>query len=479
MLRRATPVAFFIATAAVLLGAGCSRRPDPAPAAAGNGQAHEPAPAAPTNRVDVPPAVRQNLGITFAKVERRPVAQTVRVPGRFELLPDARREYRTMLAGRLELAVNQFDRVEEGTVLYRLHSPAWRELQREIAEAEAAIRTAVAASETIGPLREAHHLHEDALNQTVVIWSERIEQLERVRQAGGGKAEDLAQARATLAAARAELAEVMERDAELEAREREIAATLRSARSRVELLLSSASTLLGIPVAELTAEGGNGEPGPLWRRIDVVEVRATSPGIVESFALSNGAWADASSLVLTTVQPERVRFRAKGLQSDLGRLRDGLAASVAPPGGVGGAGEAGVMRGELAIGLAADPDDRTVDLYMTPREVSAWARPGVSALMEITLAGGRPELAVPLACITRDGLTPVMFRRDPRNPDVVIRIDADLGVDDGKWVEVRSGVREGDEVVLDGVYQLMLATSETERKGGHFHADGTFHAEDH
>jgi hypothetical protein len=39
-------------------------------------------------------------------------------------------------------------------------------------------------------------------------------------------------------------------------------------------------------------------------------------------------------------------------------------------------------------------------------------------------------------------------------------------------------VKVGDEVVLNGVYELKLATSSTAQKGGHFHPDGTFHAED-
>jgi hypothetical protein len=38
-------------------------------------------------------------------------------------------------------------------------------------------------------------------------------------------------------------------------------------------------------------------------------------------------------------------------------------------------------------------------------------------------------------------------------------------------------VKEGDEIVLGGAYQLVLATSGTAQKGGHFHADGTFHAD--
>jgi hypothetical protein len=134
------------------------------------------------------------------------------------------------------------------------------------------------------------------------------------------------------------------------------------------------------------------------------------------------------------------------------------------------------MRGELSLGLVADPDERTVDLLLTPDEVAPWARAGVSGFLEVDAEGaGGEELAVPLGAVIRDGLTPVIFRRDPKDPDRVIRLEADLGIDDGRWVAVKSGVREGDEVVLDGVYQLMLASSGSAQQGGHFHSDGTFH----
>jgi hypothetical protein len=86
-----------------------------------------------------------------------------------------------------------------------------------------------------------------------------------------------------------------------------------------------------------------------------------------------------------------------------------------------------------------------------------------------------PQLAVPARAIVRDGTVAVLFRRDPKAPDRVIRLEADLGPSDGAWTVVRSGVREGDEVVLEGAYQLMLATSGSAPRGGHFHADGTFH----
>ena len=74
----------------------------------------------------------------------------------------------------------------------------------------------------------------------------------------------------------------------------------------------------------------------------------------------------------------------------------------------------------------------------------------------------------------QDGLKQIFFRRAPDNPNEAIRIDADLGLNDGRWVAVLSGLSDGDEVVLDGGFQLMLATSGSIQKGGHFHSDGTF-----
>ena len=70
-----------------LVVAGCKGNPDSEKAAPA-----ETKQAVITNRIDIPGPVRSNLGITFARVERRAVANTIRVPGRFELLPTARAE---------------------------------------------------------------------------------------------------------------------------------------------------------------------------------------------------------------------------------------------------------------------------------------------------------------------------------------------------------------------------------------------------
>ena len=134
------------------------------------------------------------------------------------------------------------------------------------------------------------------------------------------------------------------------------------------------------------------------------------------------------------------------------------------------------MRGTLQLGLSGNANDRTIDLYVTPENLSSWARPGVTAQLEIVIdSTSTSELAIPLTAVQQDGLSQVIFRRDPNNPNEAIRIEADLGLNDGRWVAVLSGLRDGDEVVLDGGFQLMLATSGSIQKGGHFHSDGTYH----
>ena len=406
---------------------------------------HAAAPA-PTNRVEIPASVRDNLGITFAKVERRAVAQSLRVPGRLELLPSARREYRTPVGGRVELLVEPMQAVRAGTPLYRVDSSGWRELIERIDAAQARL-------ESMEPLRAAHREHEASLLERIAIWERRLKQLDELRAAGGGSASQFTEARATLNQAQTELSDQREKSAELASQQRQLESELSSLRTRRAVLLRASG-------CEQEAES--------------FVVCALADGVVDALSVPQGGLVEENGHVLTTIQPTMLWFRGHAPQSDLGRVSPGMSARIVPPQG-GSIPLQETMDGELQIGSTADPDQRTIDLIVRPKTLAPWARPGVSAFLEVTLKGGSEELAIPMAAVVRDGTTPVIFRRDPANPDRAIRMEADLGVQDGRWVVLSSGVREGEEVVVDGAYQLMLASSGSAPKGGHFHADGTFH----
>ncbi|MGK0190107.1 MAG: hypothetical protein ACI9R3_005927 [Verrucomicrobiales bacterium] len=375
----------------------------------------------PTNRVDIPTSVRSNLGITFAKVERRDVANTIRVPGSFELQPLARHEYRLMLPGHIQFEVNQFDKVEVGTPLYRFRSPQWLELQSRVDLAKASLEQSRAKSAA-------------------------VEARIKVLQKADFK-------RADLTAQAAELrADIPKQEAEL----RVASAALNNAGRARE-------------------KSGTGPAQP--QLIDWIEVRAKEPGIVESLAVTDGTFVEGTTLLLTTVDPSLIRFRALGLQSDLLKFKSGQKVHIVQP-QANGSNINESIEADLMIGLAADPIQRTVPLFATPKELRPWSLAGVSAFLEIaTESTDGVALAIPRSAVVKDGIIHVFFKRDPGNANKAIRVEADLGVDDGRWVEIKSDLGPNDEVVLNGAYELKLATamSGTSQKGGHFHADGAFH----
>ena len=489
-----------VSLAGLLIAGGCTKQNGDPGAAKSVTEPAQPM----TNRIDVPPTVRRNLGITFAKVDRRHVAATMRVPGQFEIMPKAHREYHTTLAGRVELLVDQYETISVGTPLYRVDSPQWRELQQKLSQTTITIQQTAQRLAGVKAKAAAIDKHDSRLHDQEQIWIDRVKQVEDLIAAGSGAATELAEARSQLASTRTSLAEVEEEQADVEQQKIQIEAELNGYRQsmpllyadalgqsietvdgrspRIDLALTPAAAMLGLTVEQLrTNVGSTDNPVPFWRTLDLIEFRAEQVGVVETLSVTNGAWVEASGLIIKTVDPDRVRFRAIGLQADLGRLKNGMPVEIVPPRG-GAQPLTGTVKGQLTIGLEADALERKIDLIFIPDDqpLPAWARRGVSAEMEIVLdQTAEPQLAIPTSATIKDGLEKVLFRRDPRNPDKVIRIEADLGVSDGRWIVVRSGITDGDEVVHHGIYELMLASGGGKEKGGHFHADGTFHAEGH
>lgn len=436
---------------------GCGSDSDEADHAPAANQARAPAA---TNRLDIPPAARRNLGITFAKVELRPVRRTIRLPGRFEFRPKARREYNVMLAGRVELAVEQYQQVKSGDVLYRLESPEWRELQEKLAGiyrgcfcCRAEIEVAVAAK------TEAE---------------KGVEFLE-------GRIKNLAEANVRRVELEAELLKLRNSLPRLDAELRVKQAKVRSAEIVYGVTLARAGSMTGVPREKLDAEVADPADGdkkiPFWQTIDVLTIRAEAAGTVDKIGVTNRGWAETGDLVLDTLDPGAIRFHADSLQTDVNLFRDGLPAKIVPPLS-GSIDLTESLDGTLTVGFRAHPDERTIPVYVTPKSLPPWAKAGVTAYLEVFVDGSdEAELAIPKSCVIRDGMDMVFFRRDPGDPDKVIRVSADLGVSDGRWIVVNSGVKAGDEIVLEGVYPLKLASAKSggPDKVGHFHADGMFH----
>ncbi len=435
--------------------------------------------------VDIPSAVRQNLGITFITVERRPVRSTVRLAGEFELRPEARREYNAMIPGRVRLAVNQFDTVEAGDLLFELESPQWHRVQSDLAEA---FKTCYCCLPELDAAKAAQ-----TENETQIAFLK--QRINRLVEAGSRDVE-----------LEAELSRLETKAPRLDAEVRAKEADMQSALLAYHVLLSEAQSLSGIPTERLRHlldnEGNETFTAPLgakkvfehflenqedeklsipfWSTVNKITVRAEEAGVVGQVNVTNLGWAETGDLIVETIDPGMLRFHADALQTDINLFKNGQAGRIVPPQG-GSIDLQDTIAGRIGLGFKAHPDLRTVPVYLIPDQLPNWAKAGVTAYLEVFLGGEEHAVtAIPRTTIVRDGLEKVIFKRDPRDPNKVIRTTPMLGASDGRWVEVLQGARPGDQVVLGGVYPLMLATSESGeiQQGGHFHADGTFHEKD-
>lgn len=293
---------------------------------------------------------------------------------------------------------------------------------------------------------------------------------EWVRQRGEAR-----EAEASLALARAEASAIRSRLAQL----RE--AGTRHAELEMALAVKEAEVVRAERLRESAEERRQAVLGLCREQGGELVFAAVEEGVVESLGAVSGSWVEAGAEVVRTVRSEMVWFRADGLMVDLARVRDGMRGFVEPFQG-GGLSADVRAEGRLELGLSAEAGRRVRPLYLRPERVADWmvqGRAGVlSAVVEESAADA---VAVPLGSVVTDGLKSVVFVRDAANKNLFHRREVVPGVGDNDWVEVK-GVNAGSEVVLNGAYELKLATPSAaggNKAAGHFHADGKFHEGEH
>lgn len=74
--------------------------------------------------VEVSEALQRTMGLRTVRVEKRRIASTVALTGRFELSPDARLTVATPVAGKLTLKVKPLQRVKAGELLFTISAPS-------------------------------------------------------------------------------------------------------------------------------------------------------------------------------------------------------------------------------------------------------------------------------------------------------------------------------------------------------------------
>ena len=122
----------------------------------------------------------------------------------------------------------------------------------------------------------------------------------------------------------------------------------------------------------------------------------------------------------------------------------------------------------IAIGQEIDPATRTVPLTFAFESNNQRIPIGSFGTLEIGSKQAVDALAIPVAAIVEEDGIPIVFVQV--SGETYQKRDVTLGVRDGPWIEIKSGVTEGERVAAEGAYPILLST-----KSGAIPAHGHAH----
>jgi RND family efflux transporter MFP subunit len=213
------------------------------------------------------------------------------------------------------------------------------------------------------------------------------------------------------------------------------------------------------------AGGGSSPDAPL-----LMELRAPIAGVLNSMAAGPGEVVSADQTLFTVLNPESVWIEARIPEASVARLSTGKDAAIQVPGQPGQfRAVTGEGRGKLvSLGLEVDLATRTVPLIYEVNNSDGTLRVGQSVDLLVETARAEDTLAIPGVAIVEEDGRPIVFVQVAG--ETFEKRDVTLGIRDGNWVQVLSGIVEGERVVTKGAYAVRLASvSSAIPAHGHVH----------
>lgn len=169
-------------------------------------------------------------------------------------------------------------------------------------------------------------------------------------------------------------------------------------------------------------------------------VAAPDDGVISARAATVGSLTQPGQELFRLIRGGRLEWRAEVPSADLGKLRPGLAATLAGPGGE-------TVQGNVrAVAPSVDPQTRNGLVYVDLPPTTA-VRAGVFARGEFELARS-PALSLPQsAVVAREGFA-FVFRLE--GEDRVAQTKVQIGRRQGDRVEILSGLAADAQVVESG-----------------------------
>jgi len=213
-----------------------------------------------------------------------------------------------------------------------------------------------------------------------------------------------------------------------------------------------------------------GAPGGALSR-PAVELRSPIAGtITAQSGAAVGEHIGAEKAVFTVLDATTVFIEANVPEISVGRLAATKAASYELPGSPDQfTAITGDSLGHLVfLGIHVDPETRTVPLIYETRNEGRRLRVGQSLNLSVETDRAESALAIPLEAIVEEGGRPIAFVQV--GGETFQKRELALGIQDGRWVQVLSGIQPGERVVTQGAYAVRLASvSSAIPSHGHAH----------
>lgn len=181
-------------------------------------------------------------------------------------------------------------------------------------------------------------------------------------------------------------------------------------------------------------------------QVSYAEVRSPIAGIVADRPVSVGEIATNTSALISVVDISQVVARANVPVREAVQMRVGSAATISAAG-------LDVDGKVVVVSPAVDPNTTTVEIWVQAKNPGEQLKPGVTAQITIQVAAIPDALVVPAAALlsSDEGGDKVMLAGvDSLAHEQAVKV----GVREGDYVQVLSGLKAGDRVITQGALGL-------------------------
>lgn len=200
-----------------------------------------------------------------------------------------------------------------------------------------------------------------------------------------------------------------------------------------------------------------------------VPLRAPLAGVLADVKVAPGGAVEAGQALFHIANFGRLWLEARIPESQVGRIRDASGAWFRPEGADSSVElEVGRNAKLIAYGSVVDKETRSVPLVFEFDNSAGRLKLGQSITANVVTERSVEALVIPVSAVIDDGGQAVVYVL--KSGEAFVRRAVTLGVRDGEFVAVTTGLATGERVVSRGAYQVKLAATAPAAIGhGHAH----------